>query len=375
MNRLILLGNGFDLAHGLKTDYNSFILWYFKKCLTIAFDPAVLHYEDNLIEVDTIIASHPLEFSNSNGNKVHGISDLVNHYYTTGFGELLDKEWLQFNSGRQVRNPFKIKIKSTFFNSLIRKCSHTNWVAIENQFYKSLKVYLTNPPTQNQLIELNDSLRTLINELETYLSTIDTNVFIEDYKDLFLSSNFNCMVLNFNYTNTIKNYITEEAIENAKKYREINYSINHIHGKLNDANNPLIFGFGDEIDEDYRRMELTNNNNFFEFIKSFGYFKTDNYNKLTDFLDSGFYEVLVVGHSCGLSDRTLLNMILENKKCNSIEIIYHQKLDGNNYTNLTYEISRHFKDKIQMRKTIVPFPKCRPMPQQDHSNSRSLSIA
>ena len=30
MNRLILIGNGFDLAHGLKTCYKDFILWYIK---------------------------------------------------------------------------------------------------------------------------------------------------------------------------------------------------------------------------------------------------------------------------------------------------------------------------------------------------------
>lgn len=32
MNKLILIGNGFDLAHGLKTDYNSFIKWFVTKC-------------------------------------------------------------------------------------------------------------------------------------------------------------------------------------------------------------------------------------------------------------------------------------------------------------------------------------------------------
>lgn len=33
MNRLIIIGNGFDLAHGLKTSYNDFILWYIEKCV------------------------------------------------------------------------------------------------------------------------------------------------------------------------------------------------------------------------------------------------------------------------------------------------------------------------------------------------------
>ena len=28
MNRIIIVGNGFDLAHGLKTKYEHFIEWY-----------------------------------------------------------------------------------------------------------------------------------------------------------------------------------------------------------------------------------------------------------------------------------------------------------------------------------------------------------
>ena len=28
MNRLVLIGNGFDLAHGLKTNYRDFVFWY-----------------------------------------------------------------------------------------------------------------------------------------------------------------------------------------------------------------------------------------------------------------------------------------------------------------------------------------------------------
>mgnify|MGYP003310557740 CR=1 FL=1 len=31
MNRIILIGNGFDLAHGLKTKYEHFIDWYWSE--------------------------------------------------------------------------------------------------------------------------------------------------------------------------------------------------------------------------------------------------------------------------------------------------------------------------------------------------------
>ena len=31
MNRIVLIGNGFDLAHGLKTSYMDFIDWYWEQ--------------------------------------------------------------------------------------------------------------------------------------------------------------------------------------------------------------------------------------------------------------------------------------------------------------------------------------------------------
>ena len=33
MNRLVLIGNGFDMAHGLKTSYMDFINWYWEQRL------------------------------------------------------------------------------------------------------------------------------------------------------------------------------------------------------------------------------------------------------------------------------------------------------------------------------------------------------
>ena len=31
MNRIVFIGNGFDLAHGLKTSYADFINWYWEE--------------------------------------------------------------------------------------------------------------------------------------------------------------------------------------------------------------------------------------------------------------------------------------------------------------------------------------------------------
>src|SRR5690606_29552327 len=46
-------------------------------------------------------------------------------------------------------------------------------------------------------------------------------------------------VLNFNYTNTFYNYI-REVRSNYFSHVEVN----HIHGQINNSNNPIIFGFG-----------------------------------------------------------------------------------------------------------------------------------
>jgi hypothetical protein len=76
------------------------------------------------------------------------------------------------------------------------------------------------------------------------------------------------------------------------------------------------------------------------------------------------YEVFIMGHSCGLSDRILLNSIFENPNCQSIKIFYHQKnKNENDFFEKTQEISRHFsaKGKEKMRIVIVPEEQCEPL--------------
>ncbi|MCS4226416.1 hypothetical protein [Sphingobacterium sp. BIGb0165] len=118
--------------------------------------------------------------------------------------------------------------------------------------------------------------------------------------------------------------------------------------------NPIIFGFGDEIDADYLEMEKTNNNDFLTYIKSFGYFNNTNYKQLIDLIDSDSFVVYIWGHSCGLSDRTLLNMIFEHDNCAAIKPYYWQRDDNtDNYLEITQNISRHFRNKQKMRNRVV----------------------
>jgi 2-hydroxy-3-keto-5-methylthiopentenyl-1-phosphate phosphatase len=162
--------------------------------------------------------------------------------------------------------------------------------------------------------------------------------------------------LNFNYTNTLLNYFDILGL---------NYtSINYLHGRLNSKLNPINFGYGDEMDKMYKEIEEKNDNEYLENIKSFRYLNTPNYKNLLDFIESEKFQVYIMGHSCGLSDRTLLNTIFEHNNCRSIKVFYHQKEDGSdNYTEIIQNISRHFNKKKLMREKIVNKTLCQPLPQ------------
>ena len=164
-------------------------------------------------------------------------------------------------------------------------------------------------------------------------------------------------ILSFNYTFTLDEYYAQCSIV-------LPTELNFIHGVLNSVDNPIIFGFGDEYDKNYLDFEELKNKEILRHIKSFSYFKTSNYHNLLRFLEADDFQVYIFGHSCGLSDRTMLKHIFEHEKCKSIKIFYHQRSEnGNDFTEKTYDISRHFTDKGSMRKKLVPFEKSIPMPQ------------
>lgn len=201
----------------------------------------------------------------------------------------------------------------------------------------------------NNINDLKEFLKK--DELDFYFKIIPTNT-------LFLS---------FNYTKTHYNYNYQSNF-NSNDFKTKCIDI-HIHGKLKDQNNPIIFGYGDELDEDYLKIEKLNQNEYLENIKSIKYSETDNYRRFLEFIESDTYQVCIMGHSCGTSDRTLLNTLFEHDNCVSIKPYFHAKKDGtNNYSELIRNISRNFNDKRKMRERVVNKTYCDPLtePIADH---------
>ena len=52
MNRLVIIGNGFDMAHGLKTSYMDFINWYWERRLNAMLTEHAPISEDCLCKLE-----------------------------------------------------------------------------------------------------------------------------------------------------------------------------------------------------------------------------------------------------------------------------------------------------------------------------------
>lgn len=352
MNRLILIGNGFDLAHGLKSGYCDLIKSYIAESIN-NFLTNSLH-SDPLLDIKTKHGSLVFQ-DNFSSFPDNAIEDLLN---------------------LKANERLNVSIKSSFLRYALKQISKINWVDLENLYFDMLLQCRDAAGFDFERVNrLNMEFDFLKDTLEKYLMREQKNInlpFSHKMAELFcepIKKNDivtiaikdqlpkRNLILNFNYTNTLDQY--QKTCNSS-----IPIEINHIHGQLEKEANPIIFGFGDEYNKSYLDFEHLRNKALLTHIKSFGYFKASNYHNLIRFIENDVFQVFILGHSLGLSDRTMLRQIFEHEKCKSIKIFYHQ-CDGNknDYCDKTYDISSHFVDKGSMRKKIAPFDLSYPMPQ------------
>lgn len=402
MNRLVLIGNGFDLAHNLPTSYKDFINWY--------WDYRVYHlvgYRGNVSQ-DVLCK----------------LTSLKEPWSAAVFTDLD----LKHANGMEVykhlianKDQYAVEL-SPFFKNILQSIETKKWVDIEKEYYILLKDYIFNKNDINNVVNLNVQLEYIKEGLVEYLKRIDVNDkilngeirpkiyapfnltdfpgdgrkalkehveqglnlddksldakfrqygghtytsgFVDDYRvkygnemqkedelppELLLPNKI--MLLTFNYTHTAQLYVKEGTI----------FNVVHIHGDINDLNS-IIFGYGDEMDSDYKKIVNKDDNRLLSNIKQIKYHESDNYHKVYSFIESEPYQIVIMGHSCGISDRTLLNTLFEHKNCVSIKPYYYKRDDGNdNYIELVQNITRNFNEDKVMRNRMVEKPYCEPL--------------
>ncbi|MCT3903809.1 hypothetical protein HZQ11_18445 [Elizabethkingia anophelis] len=417
MNRIILIGNGFDLAHHIKTSYYHFLSYFWEELHTKIQDDQFIgeRYEDDFI-----------------------IIDKVPQTWLAGKGYVSIKKSLQ--DSRTT-----LRFKNKFLENLSKGIESLNWVDIESDYYTLLKACFKNPSPGNTIIKLNEDFLAIKEHLESYLKMVEDDfiknfpansdeislkrdIYEEVYSDFklrdFSESSINklteqeyqrilptlkgmeekqitipeatddlreqrllaiianlhekdrrkkirellvspvspnyfrfrpkeILFLSFNYTSTETEY--NSAPIDSEFRERIPTSTIHIHGELgNKKDNKIIFGFGDEIDKDYKAIEDLDDNNYLENIKSIKYLESNSYKSLLEFINSDDYQIFIFGHSCGISDRTLLNTLFENKNCASIKPFYRYIDENNdNFSDIIRNITRNFTNKASLRDRVV----------------------
>ena len=378
MNRLVIIGNGFDIAHGLKTSYTDFINWYWEKRLN------ALLTENSAVSGDCLCK---LEIKNTTE-----CPNWFNFFYSHSFRDLLTGKWKYPPSDiiggiKENTNDFSVKC-SIFFETILQSIETRGWVDIENDYYQLLKRCSESKDCGYTVKELNMQLGFLQEKLIEYLGSIGTNRYkkelhnamieffdpkdfstegkkkalenmgLEDANLEEIQNNFEeqkklrperIMLLSFNYTST------------AKMYGNFNLEFNYIHGELEHPKN-IIFGYGDELDRHYQDILDRNDNELLKNVKSVKYLETRHYHDMLEFLMSAPFQVLIMGHSCGNSDRTLLNTVFEHENCVSIKPFYHKwEGGGDNYLQLVQNISRNFTNMKLFRDRVVNKEQCKTM--------------
>ena len=370
MNRIILVGNGFDLAHGLPTNYGDFMAAYLdelRRELLFSFTRTV---SDKLCEfsLKTDIASTWHSFFYGKVNRfdisVEGLFQIL------------------------AENPKLFEMKFTPLMESIRHSYATRgWVDIENEFYRLLCSFTSSKyhPYESPAV-LNGELAYLQGLLAMYLDVVqeqfisegillpgireliaepikDSDISVESrLKGFHEHSPEQILGLNFNYTQAADIYLRE--LTNGK--------IIHIHGQLS-APGHMIFGYGDELDDEYLKLLKRNDNELLRNMKSIRYLETGNYRKMLDFIESDRYQIYIMGHSCGNSDRTLLNRLFEHRNCASIKPFYYWSGSGeDNYLDIVQNICRNFTNMNLFRDRVVNRESCQPLPQAPSKSPEEL---
>lgn len=291
MNNLVIIGNGFDLAHDMKTSYNHFI-----------------------------------ESSDRTQNDI---------------------------------------ISNQFFRILIDEKALKNWCDIEQIYFEQLENSNRSLLNPNEKIEkLNKEFEIIKNHLSNYLKTQEIAAkTAESYKEFFKSiDSKETAILNFNYTNTLQNIYWNEITES---------HVIHIHGELSNQINPIVFGYAAN-DEESRKLIEKNNNECMRYIKKHLYKRTNNEKLLTNYLNgTESINVTILGHSCGLSDKLILNQILNHKNIKSINIFYYEQYE--HYFQTQVNIDRIMNDDVKFKK-LTDFNSSHRMPQHNDTKEQVQSF-
>lgn len=339
-NNLLIVGNGFDLEHGLKTHYTDFFDTINNN--VSSKNEIILNNHKYLIK-DNYLLLYLLEEYKQNklqGNnwidietELKKIISLIEEINVNKFIDNMN----YYIGGNEYTIIDKIQSKSSYYfkNCLFPFIIGNNYYKYINEHYNiSIKIL------EKDLNELTNMLRDYLLEQDISNLTKTKDISDIDYKITH--------VLSFNYTDTFR-----------KLYSKLdNDKIDFIHGSLNKNN--LVLGINETLTEDTENkiIDTVYFKKYFQRI----YKKTDyQYVSWLDSTDSQNYAdfdtVYIHGHSLDESDKEILEKIINSvlkKDTSTVKIFYYdEKHYRQEVTNLIKVLGKDVFQKYYFQNRII----------------------
>ena len=339
MNRLLFIGNGFDIAHNKYTKYMDF-LYTCAKLTNNNFDYTIpKDYEEKLKYTTTLFIStykHDDDFIKDISNNIW-----INYFYTCS-----KENWVDFEN--EIKSLCDTK-------SFYEHCSHEDQLNFYNEYQEKYKrpIFKSDNFDFIDIDTLTKHLNQLIEILNKYLLIVDQmecNCYSPNVL-WFAPTN----VISFNYTNTFKNIYFKDMDEN-------NY-IDFIHGRIDENKNNIVLGFNKMNDDNYT-VEYS------DFLKIYQRVNKNveihNFNRFSYNVDSKSYSTkhtysMFFGHSLDITDENIIKEAIRIS-CKVYILYYDERHKASMIKNLLKMYSRdEFEDLCLSYNHKIVFIKQQPM--------------
>lgn len=331
---IIVVGNVFDLAHGLPTKYTDF-LEFVKviKNILETKDINCIKYSNINSQIKSLIEKNmPQEAEQWNNllnnnfwieyffqSNMHGKENWID--FESEISKLIQSLHIDIYEKEETESLYE-DIKIIFSNDFLENYTYVKYPE-KFIIYKDIKNQLYN--------DLNKLIKALEIYLYHYINKMNCERKSPDIEEILASERI-CNILSFNYTNTIeKIYLNKiDSFVN-----EANIDIDYIHGKANKypeiEKNNMVLGIDEFLSLEKQNIYIE----FVEFKKFYQRIYKETGCKYKSWVDEikkeqvwyGGYEkhnLYIYGHSLDITDGDILRDLILNDNINTT-IFYHDK--------------------------------------------------
>lgn len=326
---ILIIGNGFDLAHGLKTSYGQFL--EFCKEQMEASNP-VTYFDYKQCLATNLWLKHFINKQEKLGDtwidlekEIYEVVKFINkHPIVTGSGifEETCPQILTINASNNSFNFYSLNKDNNLYLSIANHNGYDNYEIIEDT-----SVYRVHFDKSEFFINfLYDQLREFTRAFEQYLINEIMAKLVRDDKYILTlpTSNTRLCVLSFNYTDTCFKLYDHSR----NPYTEYSIETIFVHGKVQNSNDcELILG----------TKSFKSSDDYAAISPDFNIFKKHNQRHKYNTIEP-YQELLrliklpntnpvfhIIGHSLDESDRKILKHILDADKNAAIKVYYHDE--------------------------------------------------